>query len=99
MYSLSGDLVYDLKLEVVEMLQEMLDPDMGKNWAHIASRHGWKNAKIKQTKFNRRINSPFEYFLEQTNGYSMRDLFNDLESLPRMDVIKALKRQGLSRAL
>lgn len=86
--------VWELKEEVMVMVRDCLDCSDHYNWRKLADLHKWSFGKIYQLEQkwkNRKIDSPFMHLIEEFQHYTLLELKEDLQRIPRKDLLEKLE--------
>ena len=86
--------VWELKEEVMVMVRDYLDCSDHYNWKKLADLHKWSFGRIYQLEQkwkNRKIESPFMHLIEEFQHYTLLELKEDLQRIPRKDLLNKLE--------
>ena len=86
--------VWELKEEVMVMIRDCLDCSDHYNWRKLADLHKWSFGRIYQLEQkwkNRKIDSPFMHLIEEFQHYTLLELKEDLQRIPRKDLLNKLE--------
>ncbi|XP_060063033.1 uncharacterized protein LOC132543534 isoform X2 [Ylistrum balloti] len=87
--------IYDLTLSVFEFIRDQLDCSQMYNWRNLADLHGLNYRQIQdieQLWKSHRIESPFVYLIRTFQRYTVQQLRDDLQRIPRCDLLDRLKK-------